>query len=144
MNTQDKKITRGYIFSRQFMGERVPQHIQNAIIRDYCSKNNLVFLLSATEYAMEGNCMVLKQVLSEIENIDGIVAYSVFQLPENNTIRNQVLDDIILKKKEIHFAVESIKINNYDEKKDINNLWLVKKAMKRCLRREEFWETYKK
>ena len=132
------------MFSRDFMGERVPQHIQNTIIRDYCSKNNLVFLLSATEYAMEGNCMVLKQVLSEIENIDGIVAYSVFQLPEDNTTRNKILDEIILKKKVIHFAVEGTKVENLNEKKEINNLWLVKKAMKRCLRREEFWETYKK
>jgi len=144
MNTQDKKITRGYIFSRQFMGERVPQHIQNTIIRDYCLKNNLVFLLSATEYAMEGSFMVLKQVLTEIENIDGIVAYSVFQLPEDNTTRDKILDEIILKKKEIHFVLESTRVKNLDEKKEINNLWLVKKAMKKCLGRDEFWEIYKK
>ena len=32
---------RGYIFSRAFMGERVPQHIQNQIIRKFCEINNL-------------------------------------------------------------------------------------------------------
>ena len=126
------------------MGERVPQHIQNIIIRDYCFKNNLQFLLSATEYAMENSCMVLKQVLRELDNIDGIIAYSVFQLPEDNKTRRQILDDIIFKKKEIHFAVENIKVENINDVENINNLWLVKKSMKNCLRREEFWENYKK
>ena len=31
---------RGYIFSRPFMGERVPQSVQSLLIRDYCNKNN--------------------------------------------------------------------------------------------------------
>jgi len=126
------------------MGERVPQHIQNTIIRDYCFKNKLNYLLSATEYAMEGSHMVLKQVLNELENIDGIVAYSVFQLPENNLIRNEVLENIILKNKEIHFAVESIIFKHSDHKDQINDLWLVKKSLGNCLKREEFWEIYKK
>lgn len=37
---------KGYIFSRSFMGERAPQHIQNIILREYCKKNNFTFLLS--------------------------------------------------------------------------------------------------
>ena len=43
---------RGYIFSRPFHGNRVPQHVQNMVIRDYCQRNGLNYLLSATEYAM--------------------------------------------------------------------------------------------
>ena len=35
------------------MGERVPQHVQNIVIKDFCQKNNLHFLLSSTEYAMK-------------------------------------------------------------------------------------------
>ena len=48
-----KKIFRGYIFSREFMGERVPQNVQNLFIRDFCNKKNFQYLLSATEYAMK-------------------------------------------------------------------------------------------
>ena len=43
------KKVRGYIFCRSFMNERVPQHVQNIVIRDYCNKNNLTYLLSSTE-----------------------------------------------------------------------------------------------
>ena len=32
------KKFRGYIFSRAFQGERVPQHVQNIVIRDFCKK----------------------------------------------------------------------------------------------------------
>ena len=35
------KNLKGYIFSRPFLGERVPQHIQNTILREYCKKKNI-------------------------------------------------------------------------------------------------------
>jgi len=76
-----KKIFRGYIYSREFMGERVPQNVQNLFIRDFCNKKNFQYLLSATEYAMESSSMVLDQTINDLKKIDGIVAYSIFQLP---------------------------------------------------------------
>ena len=33
---------KGYIFSRPFFGERVPQNVQNIILRDYCKKKLFV------------------------------------------------------------------------------------------------------
>ena len=57
---------RGYIFSRPFLGERAPQHIQNIILRDYCAKRKFTFLLSATEYAMEGSNLILNQMLRKV------------------------------------------------------------------------------
>ena len=77
------KRVRGYIFSRPFMGERVPQHVQNLVIRDYCERNQLQFLLSATEYAMPNCHLIFEQILIELSDLHGIVAYSLFQLPEN-------------------------------------------------------------
>ena len=35
------------------MGERVLQHIQNMVIRNYCNEKKLYYLLSATEYSMQ-------------------------------------------------------------------------------------------
>ena len=67
---------RGYIFSRPFMGERVPQHVQNLVIRDYCERHQLQFLLSATEYAMPNCHLIFEQILSELSDLHGLVAYS--------------------------------------------------------------------
>ena len=69
------KKVRGYIFSRTFMGERAPQHVQNIVIRDYCKKNKLSYLLSLTEYAMENCHLMLEQALNELKALDGIIAY---------------------------------------------------------------------
>ena len=68
---------RGYIFSRPFLEERVPQHVQNIIIRDYCSKNNFHYLLSATEYAMPHSDVMLKHILEQLDEIDGIIVATI-------------------------------------------------------------------
>ena len=70
---------RGYMSSREFMGERVPQHVQNLVIRNYCNQNKYHYLLSAVEYVMDGSYLILKQILQEIKNLDGIGFYSIFQ-----------------------------------------------------------------
>ena len=59
---------RGYISSRPSANGRVPQHVQNLVIRDYCATNNLNFLLSAVEYAMPNSFIMLEQVIKEAVN----------------------------------------------------------------------------
>ena len=85
---------RGYNFSRVFMGERVPQHVQNIVIKDFCIKNKLDFLLSATEYSMENSSYILNQLVENLNGLYGIVAYSIFQLPENDEKR-KILTNIL-------------------------------------------------
>ena len=66
------KKLRGYIFSRKFFGERVPQHIQNQIIRNYCKINKMEYLLSATEYAISGSSLMLSKIIrkSKIDKLE--------------------------------------------------------------------------
>ena len=128
---KNKKL-KGYIFSRPFMGERVPQHVQNIVLRDYCLKNDFQFLMSATEYSMKDSHLILFQTLNEIKKFDGIVFYSVFQLPENNLIRKKILDRILKMKKEFHFSLEQMKISNKKELEKIEEIWKVKKVLPFC------------
>lgn len=123
------KRVRGYNFSRPFMGERVPQHVQNIVIRDFCNKNKLNFLLSASEYSMEGSFYILNQILKNINRIDGIVAYSVFQLPENNFDREKILKKIIKKKKLFFFASENFEVKNFDDLKTVQEIWNIKQTL---------------
>ena len=66
--------------SRPFMGERVPQHIQNQVIRNFCIQNNFQYLLSVVEYSIVNSSLILNQLFNETKNIDGIGFYSLFQL----------------------------------------------------------------
>ena len=123
---------RGYIFSRPFMGERVPQHVQNLVIRDYCERNRLQFLLSATEYAMPGCHLILEQVLDELAEISGLVAYSLFQLPEESSLRKRIYEQILCQQKNLHFAVEGLHANTQKECERIETLWRVRLTLPHC------------
>ena len=129
---------RGYIFSRPFLGERVPQHVQNLVIRDYCNKQRLQYLLSATEYAMANSHLILQQVLEELSILDGIVFYSLFLLPEDKTERDRVINFILKKEKTIYFAVEGLRMNNKTEHERIENIWQVKKVLPNCLMKYDY------
>ena len=129
---------RGYISSRPFLGERVPQHVQNLVIRDYCNKQNLQYLLSATEYAMANSHLVLQQVLEELSKLDGIVFYSLFLLPEDKTERDRVINFILKKEKTIYFAVEGLRMNNKTEHERIENILQVKKVLPNCLMKYDY------
>ena len=127
-----QKGFRGYIFSRPFMEERVPQHVQNIVIRDYCSKKDIHYLLSATEYAMDNSALILRQLINDLSCIDGIVAYSIFQMPEDDTERQSIFNSILSSKKEIHFAVEGLSLYDNETYDHIENIWQVKKTLPHC------------
>jgi|TARA_B100001063_G_C16622016_1_gene481201 sporadic carbohydrate cluster protein (TIGR04323 family) len=120
---------KGYIFSRSFMGERAPQHVQNIVIKDFCKNNSFDFLLSVSEYKMKNSFLILKDLLKKLKSIDGIVAYSLFQLPETLKERNKVLNIILNKKKIICFAVEKLEVRTKKDIKKINTLWKIKQSL---------------
>ncbi len=122
------KNVRGYNFSRPFMGERAPQHVQNIVIKDFCTKNKLNFLLSATEYSMKNSSYILNELINDLDNLYGIVAYSIFQLPENEKKRKEMLQTIIKKKKKIFFACENLKVSNKNEMIKIETIWKIRKT----------------
>ena len=126
---------RGYIFSRPFMGERVPQHVQNLVIRDYCKKKGIQYLLSATEYAMAGSHLILQQIMDELPQLEGIVFYSLFLLPEQKKERDRVCKVILENKKTSFFAVEGLLMSNKIEHERIETIWQVQKILPQCLQK---------
>ena len=128
-----KPRARGYIFSRPFMGERAPQHVQNIVIRDCCERNGLQYLLSATEYAMLDCHLILSQVLDELPSIDAIALYSLFQLPQNALEREQVYSRVLSLGKTLYFAVESLKMGTKAERERVEMIWQVRGTLPYCV-----------
>ena len=128
-----KKI-KGYIFSRPFLDERVPQNVQNLVIREFCKNESLFYNLSASEYAMMNCYKILNQLIHELKNIDGIVAYSVFQLPENNEKRNKIFMQMLKRKKIFYFALENLKLSKPKDLQKVESIWLIKKSLPGCLK----------
>jgi sporadic carbohydrate cluster protein (TIGR04323 family) len=127
------KKLRGYIFARSFMGERAPQHVQNIILRDYCQKRGHELLLSAAEYAMPDSYMILESVLDDLANIDGIVFYSLYQLPTQPEQRRLVYSRVLDAQKSLHFAVEGMSISSIKDVDSIENCLLVKATLDHCI-----------
>lgn len=129
---------RGYISSREFMGERVPQHIQNIVLRNYCKNKDYTFFLSASEYTMNDCYLILNKTISEINELDGIIAYSVFQMPEEYFLRDKILKKILEMKKNFYYAVEDLSLINYEDIQKIHELWEIKKTLNYTLKHFEF------
>lgn len=120
---------RGYIFSRPFMNERVPQRVQNLVIRDYCSRNNHNYLLSFTEYAFNEDFYILQNLVNNMKDIDGIIFYSIFLLPKQDKIRVNLINKILKQKKYLFFALEDMKLSNKNDIHKIDNIWKIKKNL---------------
>lgn len=119
----------GYIFSRPFLGNRAPQHVQNLLIREHVRKLNGTFRLSATEYAMPDSHMMLRQLLNEAPGLAGIVAYSLFQLPPAAKDRLEVYRRVLEAGSSLHFALENLSVVDADDARRVEDVWLVQTAL---------------
>lgn len=72
------RAARGYISHAMRGGRSVPQRVQQMVIRDYCERNGLQFLLSATEF--EGQTIMLDSIKEDV-----VVFYSMFLVPEDRS-----------------------------------------------------------
>jgi sporadic carbohydrate cluster protein (TIGR04323 family) len=102
----NRKGYRGYVFSRSVDNHRVPQHIQNLVIRDYAARRKLHYLLSATEYAMPNCYLILEQVLDELATVEGVILYSMFMLPAAAGERDRIYRCLLDAGGSLHSAVE--------------------------------------
>jgi len=116
---------KGYIASRPFQGHRVPQHVQNLVIRDYCTSRNMTYLLSGTEYAIPGSFLILQQLIDDLAVLEGIVFYSMFQMPQNASKRSVIYDEVLERGKTLHFAVEGLSLSSRSDCRRLEDIWNV-------------------
>jgi sporadic carbohydrate cluster protein (TIGR04323 family) len=114
--SKNQKGFRGYIFSREINGNFIPQRVQNLVIKDFASRNNLFFKLSSTEYIMQDCYAMMNALLDDLKKIQGIIFYSFEMLPESKFERINFIKKVLQKKCIIFFALEEIEIK---KKKDI-------------------------
>lgn len=132
------KVCRGYISSRSFAGNWVPQHIQNTIIRDYCNKKGFHYLLSAAEYAIPNCYMVLEEMTQESGSLFGIVLYSIYQLPSSESHRIRLCESILASGCFIYSSVEDIFIGNEEDLYNVNIILNLNEILSACISNFEF------
>lgn len=80
------------------VGDPVPVSVQNLVIRDYCRRRGHTYLLSDVEFVWGGTSM-WEGLMANLGNFDGVVAYSLFQVPRGTRCE-----------KPIHFALEDYEL----------------------------------
>ncbi|NJL55260.1 hypothetical protein HC928_08795 [bacterium] len=106
----DRKGWRGYVSSRAIDGNIIPQRVQNLVIRTYAKNRGMLYLLSATEYYMYGCYMMLRATVAELQDLRGIIFYSMGQLPEAPDLRREIYDQVLHQGGELHFALEELRV----------------------------------
>lgn len=125
------KRVRGYVTSRPFFDNRIPQHVQNIVIRDYCQRHSFEYLLSATEYAMPACYMMLEDALNELGQIDGITMYSIFLLPRRKSRRLEIYRKVLAKGATLHGAVENFAMQTESDIQLLEDMWMVQEVVSR-------------
>ena len=131
------KKLRGYIFARPFMDERVPQHVQNIILRDYCVRKNHELLLAVVEYAMPNSYLIMESLVNQPGIEDGILMYSITQLPIRPFQRETLYHRIIESGRSLHFAVEGMSITQKCDVVAVEQCLLVKATLDKCISKVE-------
>ena len=109
---------RGYIASGSFRGNRIPQHIQNRIIRSYCTSEQLAYVLSRAEYNFTSPCF--SQLWAAInDGYSDIVFYSIWQLPCDTQTRRRLFRIALEKRIRLHFACEGLQLSTLAEAGDL-------------------------
>ncbi|WP_413295626.1 LIC12192 family sporadic carbohydrate cluster protein [Synechococcus sp. MIT S9452] len=109
-----KNLARGYIASGEFNGNRIPQHLQNQIVKLYCDSIGLEFVLSRAEYWINGSTQC--QLWAALnEGFNHIVFYSLWQLPNEHNKRFKVYQHCLKNNINLHFAVERIRTEVSEE-----------------------------
>jgi sporadic carbohydrate cluster protein (TIGR04323 family) len=81
-----------------------------------------MYLLSVSEYRMPGCFMILQEVLSSIQSVDGIVLFSIFMLPESAKARRRMYDIVLNAGRSLHGALEDVCIKTHDDIQRIEDI----------------------
>ncbi len=120
---------RGYIASRPVRGQLWPQHVQNLVVRDYADRHGLQYLLSATEYAMDGCFMNLETVLNELASIKGFIAFSLFMLPRSADGRCHIYDRVFAAGADLHGALEGMAIREPADAARLEDIFMLDRVV---------------
>ena len=147
MNIQNfkNKNFRGYITSKKICGYLIPQKLQNLAIREYASKNQIIFKLSGTEWKIPKSFLMINSISSDLKKIDGILFFSFFQIFEDISFFEKTMKKFLKKKKIIIFVLEDIILANLENlnslikqikiyhKISLNNNLIIKKIKKQLI-----------
>jgi sporadic carbohydrate cluster protein (TIGR04323 family) len=107
LSSNKSGIAVGYAFTRIFGNQFIPVAIQNKLIRDYCSKKNLLLSLPVVESYWKNCFHQLFSLCEKIESNDHIILYSAAMMPSD--YKYSIVKKMVLQKNiTFHFIQENV------------------------------------
>jgi len=110
------------VTSRPFGGYSIPVPVQSLVLRDYCQRKGLVFVLPANENIFPHSYLVLEGMIRNLRSYEGIVACSMHMLPQRAARRRAVLDTVLQQGCSMHFVLEGLVVANHDDVDQVEEL----------------------
>ncbi len=123
-----KQGFRGYVASRDIEGCVVPQHVQNLVIRNFLESKGYIYKLSATEYCMNNCFMIFKNIIEELNELEGVALYSMFMLPTEKERRMEIYVRFLEAKCKIGGAVEGQLLSSVEDIEKWEKIFDIKMA----------------
>ena len=101
-----------YVQNKPFGDYYIPARFQYVILRDYFSKFNKLFALPQGEPVFSKTSIRLRTIVNNLKNFDNLILLSIYVLPENRVLREEMIKTLIKKKIKTHFIFENIIANN--------------------------------
>lgn len=99
---------RGYVTSRGFGGYVIPVPVQSLVLRDYCARKKLLYVLPVNENMFPHSYMVLDGLIENLEAYEGVLMCSMHMLPQRPDRRRRVVERILDQGATLHFVLEDI------------------------------------
>lgn len=119
-----------YIMNKSFGDYYLPTRFQYVILRDYFKKINVVFNMPQGEPVFTKTNIRLRSLISDLKPNSVLILLSMYMLPENKMIRNEIILQMIKKKIELHLIFEKTVINKRKDFRKINDIFKLNKFNK--------------
>jgi sporadic carbohydrate cluster protein (TIGR04323 family) len=118
----NRKGYRGYVTSRPFGQYNIPVPLQSLALRDYCQRNNMLYVLPVNENIFPHSYMVLEGMVQDLADYEGIIACSMHMLPERADRRRQIYEHILRQGCSLHIVLEGLVVSGPQDVEKIEEL----------------------
>ena len=124
---------RGYCTHNSFGEYRIPVPAQNILYRDYANKHGLHFKLSVNELFFPNCYLHLRGLLEELDYLEGVLMCSIFMLPQDQKLREQIYQRFSESGCELHFVLESIVLRTRLDMEELETIFRIRGQLPHCL-----------
>jgi sporadic carbohydrate cluster protein (TIGR04323 family) len=122
MRAAPRKGYRGYVTSRPFGGYAIPVPVQSLVLREYCQRKNLIYVLQASENSFPHSYLVLEGMVQDLSDFEGILMCSMHMLPQRAERRRDVFEKVLGQHCSLHLILEGFVIERPEDAERLEEL----------------------